>query len=137
MLVSCPKCGCKFELAPDLCGVNVRCFNCNEKFQFFEDGKIEVLEDFEPSADSSVDEVDDAVGAEGVSSESTGQVEDEDFFDRQAKNFFNVFSNAKKDSFDAYVFASNASFVVYSMACGARTPVLSETVTSPVRRSTL
>ena len=73
MLVNCPKCNAQFDLSPDLYGVHIRCGSCNAKFQTFENGSVELLEDAE--AFSAPDESLSADRTAGSPEESSGAIE--------------------------------------------------------------
>lgn len=109
MIIDCPKCGFQFEPSPDLYGVHVRCCNCNVKFQFFEDGEIEILEESEPPAETLVETVDDGSRGEVFRGKKIDFAEEKDFFDQKMYSFSDAMSNAKSGAVEAYIFFGAAA----------------------------
>ena len=112
MHINCPGCGFQFDLSSDLIGVHVRCSNCNTKFQFFEDGKTENLEESEPPAETLVETVDDGSRGEVFRGKKIDFAEEKDFFDQKMYSFSDAMSNAKSGAVEAYIFFGAAAVFI-------------------------
>ena len=112
MHINCPGCGFQFDLSSDLIGVHVRCSNCNTKFQFFEDGEIEILEESEPPAETLVETVDDGSRGEVFRGKKIDFAEEKDFLDQKIYSFSDAMSNAKSGAVEAYIFFGAAAVFV-------------------------
>ena len=112
MHINCPGCGFQFDLSSDLIGVHVRCSNCNTKFQFFEDGKTENLEEPEQQAATPLETADDGLRGEILRGKEICRVDDENFWDKSKSSFSKAFSKAKSDKIDAYIFLGAAAVLV-------------------------